>query len=206
MKKIIALVLTLAAVFAFAGCSLLKGGILGGEKSRSKTYQLYQDYFVDGSYYMELCDTSNNVPVAIAMDGDKVYMKTAAEGYDLVIVSNGENAYMLMPSFMMYYDLGSQDIESYTEGTDFSDGMPTEELEETMETGDMDYEGKSYFYEEFPTGSNSSIRYLFDGDTLVYTIIYEGETPATIQEFTLLEGDVDSALFEIPDGYTLVEN
>ncbi len=198
MKKLIALVLTLALAFTLAGCSVLGG--LGKEKSRSKTYQLYQDYFMDGSYFMELSDTSNDIPVAMAIDGNNLYVKTVSDGQNIVMIQNADGSYMLMPDEMLYYDLGGQDLTGSF--PDYSTGAPTEDNEATMETGDMDFDGGNYFYESFAASSTSSIRYLYDGDTLAYTIIYNGEEPETIQKFYSVEADVDPSLFTIPDGYS----
>ncbi len=198
MKKLIALVLTLVLALGLAGCSVLGG--LGKPKGRSKTYQFYQDYFVDGSYYMELCDTSNNIPVTMAVDGNNIYVKTPSDGQEIIMIQNAEGSYMLMPDSMLYYDLGGQDLTSSF--PDYSEEAPTEEIENYMTTGNMDFDGGKYYYEAFKSGGDSSIRYLFDGDKLAYTIIYNGEDPETIQEFYTVESDVDPSLFTIPDGYS----
>jgi len=89
------------------------------------------------------------------------------------------------------------------------DGM-TEMFEDEAEdyvvaaaTGTVDIGGVTYEYEEFVV-EDTNVKYCFDGSDLKYIITTMDGREYTMEIISMEKG-VDATLFEIPDGYTMME-
>ena len=77
-----------------------------------------------------------------------------------------------------------------------------ENYEAALSTGDMDINGKTYFYEEFIV-DDYSVKYCFDGDDMKY-ILTEMDGTTYTMEIISMEKGADSDLFTIPADYQVM--
>ena len=127
--------------------------------------------------------------------GDNFYMDTKTDEGNAILIKNGDGIYMLSPD----EKVGVKMSELPDEMEDFSEDI---EVEGDYTTGEMDVEGKSYYYEEF-TDEDGTTRYCFDGDMLRY-IVYNENGETTQVELVSISLDVDESLFTVPGDYTIM--
>lgn len=151
-------------------------------------------YIASGEGYTMVFKMDGNETTA-AYKGDNMYMTFEAEGTKAILIKNGDALYLLMPDEKMgiKMDAAPEGMEDISEEMD-AQGDYT--------TGEMEMDGKSYYYEEY-TDADGTARYLFDGDMLRYIVATSG-SETTQLEIVSVEKGADDSLFTVPDGYNIM--
>lgn len=219
MKKklfaaITAFVLSFVMAFSMAACG--GGGEAGTTEAEqkeveevvkdvygTKTLAYFHKYLVGGAYTMESRYDMDGMEMTSysAVDGNKMYSKTTMDGMDSILILTEDAQYILDPASKMAIKMAI--------GTD-GGGLNTQEMfaeeeanyETAVSTGDMDVNGKTYFYEEFIV-EDISVKYCFDGDDMKY-ILTEEEGMEIAMEIISMEKGADADLFVVPDGYEVM--
>lgn len=221
-KKILILLLALIMVFSFAACGgedapvddqSTQGneenapddesdGNGGADIALSRTAKYFNalGVTVDKGLYMEMeAEFDGMTMYMISMQkGDKFYSESIFDAGEQTAISlcDGENIYTLDPAtktaFAMPMDSGEmgsvidEEFDDFLTSTDYT-------------TGDMDIEGKSYYYEQF-NQDDTGTRYCFDGDDLIY-IYSEFDGQASAVKIVKISNSIDESKFELPGDY-----
>ena len=169
----------------------------------TKTLAYFHKYLVGGAYTMESKYDMDGMEVTSysAVDGNQMYSKTTMDGMESILILTEDAQYILDPASKMAIKMAI--------GADGS-GLSTQEMfaeeeanyETAVSTGDMDVNGKTYFYEEFIV-EDISVKYCFDGDDMKY-ILTEAEGMEIAMEIISMEKGADADLFVVPDGYEVM--
>ena len=169
----------------------------------TKTMAYFHKYLVGGAYTMESKYDMDGMEVTSysAVDGNQMYSKTTMDGTESILILTEDAQYILDPASKMAIKMAI--------GADGS-GLSTQEMfaeeeanyETAVSTGDMDVNGKTYFYEEFIV-EDISVKYCFDGDDMKY-ILTEAEGMEIAMEIISMEKGADADLFVVPDGYEVM--
>ncbi|MBR2062598.1 MAG: hypothetical protein IJ969_04715 [Anaerotignum sp.] len=169
----------------------------------TKTMAYFHKYLVGGAYTMESKYDMDGMEVTSysAVDGNQMYSKTTMDGMESILILTEDAQYILDPASKMAIKMAI--------GADGS-GLSTQEMfaeeeanyETAVSTGDMDVNGKTYFYEEFIV-EDISVKYCFDGDDMKY-ILTEAEGMEIAMEIISMEKGADADLFVVPDGYEVM--
>lgn len=169
----------------------------------TKTLSYFHKYLVGGAYTMESKYDMDGMEVTSysAVDGNQMYSKTTMDGMESILILTEDAQYILDPASKMAIKMAI--------GADGS-GLSTQEMfaeeeanyETAVSTGDMDVNGKTYFYEEFIV-EDISVKYCFDGDDMKY-ILTEAEGMEIAMEIISMEKGADADLFVVPDGYEVM--
>ena len=139
--------------------------------------------------------------VISASNGDRTYSETKMDGASLgVNIMVGEDMYTIDHASKMVIKMSlqanAQTIASAVlEESDVDMGG--------FQTGTREIDGKTYDTEELIVEGASAI-YCFDGDDLAY-IISSFEGQEAVMKIVEATDKVDDSLFEIPEGYTMME-
>lgn len=169
----------------------------------TRTMAYFHKYMLDGAYTMESKYDMDGMTVEsfAAVDGNLMYSKTTMDGMESILLLLEDAQYILDPAskIAIKMSLGADDG-----GLDMQEMFAEEEenYETAVSTGDMDVNGKTYFYEEF-TVEDASVKYCFDGDEMKY-ILTEAEGIAVAMEIVSMEKGADADLFVLPEGYEVM--
>ena len=209
-----AFVLSFVMAFSLAACG---GGSepapSGGEQQAAedvvenvfatKTMAYFHEYMLDGAYTMESKYEMEGMTVEsfAAVDGNLMYSKTNMDGMESILLLLEDSQYILDPASKIAIKMS---LGADGGGLDMQAMFAEEEenYEAAVSTGDMDVDGKTYFYEEF-TVEDSSVKYCFDGDDMKY-ILTEMEGTTYTMEIVSMEKGADADLFVLPDGYEVM--
>lgn len=209
MKKLLAILLTLVLMMTFAGC----GGGTGDEGgsgeaenqevnvSSTKTLGYFNDYLIDGEYTMETQMEVEGISTAgfYAVKGDMLYSESEMDGVTSMMISKDGSQYVLDPATKTCIKM-SMDMADMSEM--FAE--EAEKYETALNTGTIDIGGVTYEYEEFAVEEETTAKYCYDGDELKYIVTTMDGEEYTMQILSMEKG-ADSSLFEIPEGYTVLE-
>ncbi len=218
MKKLLTILLALIMVFSLAAC----GG--GGEKptgseevqnqvenqeeqhqeeipvASTKTLAYFQKFLSGGEYTMEMKTTAEGMEMTMksAYKGDMIYSESEYGGQKSIMVMKDGYQYIIDNNSKTVMKM--QVIDNGAVMEMFSDEAAN--YETAAATGNTEYNGKSYDYEEF-TFEGETVQYLFDGNDLK---IIKANVMGTesIVEIISLEKGADSSLFEIPEDYQMI--
>lgn len=169
----------------------------------TKTMAYFHEYMLDGAYTMESKYEMEGMTVEsfAAVDGNQMYSKTKMDGMESILILLEDAQYILDPASKIAIKMA---IGADGGGLDMQSMFAEEEenYETAVSTGDMDVNGKTYFYEEF-TVEDSSVKYCFDGDDMKY-ILTEMEGTTYTMEIVSMEKGADADLFKLPDGYEVM--
>ncbi len=168
----------------------------------TKTGKFYSQ-FANGRMYMEYETPveGQTMSATTATDGERVYSETKMDGVSAgVSLMIGEDMYII--------DHASELILKMSLGSDAQTiaGAVLEESDVSMDelkTGTREIDGKTYDTEEWVVEGASSIM-CFDGNNLAY-IIGSIEGTEMVMKILKTSDKVDDSLFEIPNGYTVME-
>lgn len=209
MKKLLAILLTMVLMTAFSAC----GGNTGEEggsgessspevnESSTKTLGYFNDYLIDGEYTMETQMEVEGISTVgfYAVKGDMLYSKSEMDGVTSIMISKDGAQYILDPATKSCIKM-SVDMAEISE-------MFAEEAgnyETALNTGTIDIEGVTYEYEEFTVEESATAKYCYDGDELKYIITAMDDEEYTMEILSMKKG-ADQSLFEIPEGYSILE-
>ncbi len=217
MKKLLLILLALTLVFALAAC----GG--GGEEpavgeevnnevqqqeekqeelpeASTKTLAYFQKFLSGGEYTMEMKTTAEGMTVTMksAFKGDMMYSESDMDGMKSVMVMKDGYQYIIDHSSKTVMKM--QVVDNGAVMDMFADEAAN--YETAAASGETEYNGKSYDYEEF-TVEGETVQYLFDGDELKFIkATVEGEEG--VVEILSLGKGADAKVFEIPEDYQMI--
>ena len=215
MKKILAILLSLIMVFSLAACGGGGEEPAGGEEvnnqvenqeeqqqeeipaASTKTLAYFQKFLSGGEYTMEMKTTAEGMEMTMksAYKGDMIYSESEYAGQKSIMVMKDGYQYIIDHSSKTVMKM--QVVDNGAVMDMFSDEAAN--YETAVSSGETEYSGKSYDYEEF-TVEGETVQYLFDGADLK---IIKANVMGTesIVEIISLEKGADAKLFEIPEDY-----
>ena len=170
------------------------------ELASTKTLAFFQKFVSGGSYTMEMSAEYEGVKTTAinAYDGDDIYTESEYQGMKSCLLM--KDGYQYVIDHEAKTCIKMQMMEATTTEI-FAD--EEENYKVAVATGNTEYNGKNYDYEEF-TVDGEKVQYLFDGDDLkVIKATALGEE--TTVEIVKFEKGVDKSLFEVPSGYTIMD-
>ncbi len=169
----------------------------------TKTMAYFHKYLLDGAYTMESKYEMDGITVEsfAAVDGNQMYSKTSMDGVESILILQEDAQYILDPASKIAIKMS---IGAENGGLNTKEMFAEEEenYEVALSTGDMDINGKTYFYEEFIV-DDYSVKYCFDGDDMKY-ILTEMDGTTYTMEIINMEKGADSDLFIIPADYQVM--
>ncbi len=228
MKKIFVILLSLAIVFSLAACNSSEEKPTGGEEGQeqaqnqvqnqdesqdeqqqqeeeipaesTKTFAFFQKFLSDGEYTMEMKTTSEGIEMTMksAYKDDMIYSESEYGGQKNIMVMKDGYQYIIDHGAKTVMKMQIVNNSAVTDM--FADEAAN--YEKAVATGETEYNGKSYEYEEF-TLEGETAQYLFDGDALKI-IKASAMGVESVVEILSLEKGADANLFEIPANYQTV--
>jgi len=169
----------------------------------TKTMAYFHKYLLDGAYTMESKYEMDGITVEsfAAVDGNQMYSKTSMDGVESILILQEDAQYILDPASKIAIKMS---IGAENGGLNTKEMFAEEEenYEVALSTGDMDINGKTYFYEEFIV-DDYSVKYCFDGNDMKY-ILTEMDGTTYTMEIISMEKGADSDLFTIPADYQVM--
>ena len=218
MKKLIAILLGITMVFSLAACGGNTEKPSGGEEvnnqvenqeeqqqeeipaASTKTLAYFQKFLSGGEYTMEMKTTAEGMEMTMksAYMGDMIYSESEYAGQKSIMVMKDGYQYIIDHSSKSVMKM--QVVDNGAVMDMFADEAAN--YETAVASGEMEYNGKSYDYEEF-TVEGETVQYLFDGNDLK---IMKANVMGTesIVEIISLEKGADAKLFEIPEDYQMI--
>ena len=179
-----------------------KVSFIGEENSVSstKTLAYFNDYLSGGEYTMEMKTTAEGMEMTMksAYKGDMIYSESEYAGQKSIMVMKDGYQYIIDHSSKTVMKM--QVVDNGAVMDMFADEAAN--YETAVASGETEYNGKTYDYEEF-TVEGETVQYLFDGNDLK---IMKANVMGTesIVEIISLEKGADAKLFEIPEDYQMI--
>ena len=218
MKKLFAILLSLIMVFSLAACGGGGEEPAGGEEvnnqlenqeeqqqeeipaASTKTLAYFQKFLSGGEYTMEMKTTAEGMEMTMksAYKGDMIYSESEYAGQKSIMVMKDGYQYIIDHSSKTVMKM--QVVDNSAVMDMFADEAAN--YETAAASGETEYNGKTYDYEEF-TVEGETVQYLFDGNDLK---IMKANVMGTesIVEIISLEKGADAKLFEIPEDYQMI--
>ena len=217
MKKLITILLGVIMVFSLAACGGGGEEPAGGEEvnnqvenqeqqqeeipaASTKTLAYFQKFLSGGEYTMEMKTTAEGMEMTMksAYKGDMIYSESEYAGQKSIMVMKDGYQYIIDHSSKTVMKM--QVVDNGVVMDMFSDEAAN--YETAAASGETEYNGKTYDYEEF-TVEGETVQYLFDGNDLK---IMKANVMGTesIVEIISLEKGADAKLFEIPEDYQMI--
>ena len=217
MKKLIAILLGVIMVFSLAACGGGGEEPAGGEEvnnqvenqeqqqeeipaASTKTLAYFQKFLSGGEYTMEMKTTAEGMEMTMksAYKGDMIYSESEYAGQKSIMVMKDGYQYIIDHSSKTVMKM--QVVDNGAVMDMFADEAAN--YETAAASGETEYNGKTYDYEEF-TVEGETVQYLFDGNDLK---IMKANVMGTesIVEIISLEKGADAKLFEIPEDYQMI--
>ena len=218
MKKLIVILLGITMVFSLAACGGNTEKPSGGEEvnnqvenqeeqqqeeipaASTKTLAYFQKFLSGGEYTMEMKTTAEGMEMTMksAYKGDMIYSESEYAGQKSIMVMKDGYQYIIDHSSKSVMKM--QVVDNGAVMDMFSDEAAN--YETAVASGETEYNGKTYDYEEF-TVEGETVQYLFDGNDLK---IMKANVMGTesIVEIISLEKGADEKLFEIPEDYQMI--
>lgn len=219
MKKLLSILLALTLVFSLAACGGGGEEPAGGEEvnnqvenqeeqqqeeklpeASTKTLAYFQKFLSGGEYTMEMKTTAEGMEMTMksAYKGDMIYSESEYAGQKSIMVMKDGYQYIIDHSSKTVMKM--QVVDNGAVMDMFADEAAN--YETAVASGETEYSGKSYDYEEF-TVEGETVQYLFDGNDLK---IMKANVMGTesIVEIISLEKGADAKLFEIPEDYQMI--
>ena len=218
MKKILAILLSLIMVFSLAACGGGGEEPAGGEEvnnqlenqeeqqqeeipaASTKTLAYFQKFLSGGEYTMEMKTTAEGMEMTMksAYKGDMIYSESEYAGQKSIMVMKDGYQYIIDHSSKTVMKM--QVVDNSAVMDMFADEAAN--YETAVASGETDYNGKTYDYEEF-TVEGETVQYLFDGNDLKIMKANVMETESIVEILSLEKG-ADAKLFEIPEDYQMI--
>ena len=166
----------------------------------TKTMAYFMKYMMDGAYTMETqseFDGVTTVGMTAAKDG-MTYTESEVNGATSISIMKDDSMYVLDTASKICIKMPLEMAEAQEIFAE-----EAEHYETAVSTGETEVKGTLCFYEEFDV-EGISVKYCFVGDDLKY-MVTEMEGSEYIMEILKMEQGADDSLFEIPEGYTMME-
>ena len=218
MKKLLAILLSLIMVFSLAACGGGGEEPAGGEEvnnqvenqeeqqqeeipaASTKTLAYFQKFLSGGEYTMEMKTTAEGMEMTMksAYKGDMIYSESEYAGQKSIMVMKDGYQYIIDHSSKTVMKM--QVVDNSAVMDMFSDEAAN--YETAVASGETEYNGKTYDYEEF-TVEGETVQYLFDGNDLKIMKANVMGTESVVEIISLEKG-ADAKLFEIPEDYQMI--
>ena len=218
MKKLIAILLGVIMVFSLAACGGNTENTTGGEEvnnqvenqeeqqqeeipaASTKTLAYFQKFLSGGEYTMEMKTTAEGMEMTMksAYKGDMIYSESEYAGQKSIMVMKDGYQYIIDHSSKTVMKM--QVVDNGAVMDMFADEAAN--YETAAASGETEYNGKTYDYEEF-TVEGETVQYLFDGNDLKIMKANVMETESIVEILSLEKG-ADAKLFEIPEDYQMI--
>ena len=217
MKKLIAILLSLIMVLSLAACGGGGEEPAGGEEvnnqvenqeqqqeeipaASTKTLAYFQKFLSGGEYTMEMKTTAEGMEMTMksAYKGDMIYSESEYAGQKSIMVMKDGYQYIIDHSSKTVMKM--QVVDNSAVMDMFADEAAN--YETAVASGETEYNGKTYDYEEF-TVEGETVQYLFDGNDLKIMKANVMETESIVEILSLEKG-ADAKLFEIPEDYQMI--
>ena len=218
MKKLIAILLGVIMVFSLAACGGNTENTAGGEEvnnqvenqeeqqqeeipaASTKTLAYFQKFLSGGEYTMEMKTTAEGMEMTMksAYKGDMIYSESEYAGQKSIMVMKDGYQYIIDHSSKTVMKM--QVVDNGAVMDMFADEAAN--YETAVASGETEYSGKSYDYEEF-TVEGETVQYLFDGNDLKIMKANVMGTESVVEIISLEKG-ADAKLFEIPEDYQMI--
>ena len=169
----------------------------------TKTMTYFHKYMLDGAYTMESRYEMDGMTVESfsAVDGNLMYTRTKMDGMESIMILLEDAQYILDPASKIAIKMS---IGAEGGGLDMQAMFAEEEAnyEVAVSTGDVEVNGKTYFYEAFNV-EDVDVKYCFEGDDMKY-ILTEMEGMTITMEIVSMEKGADASLFVLPGGYEVM--
>lgn len=156
--------------------------------------------YVDMMMSVTVSDTTTDVPMIMARDGEKAYMKTEVMGESICTLYDGANSYMLDETNKIAYKM---DGSSTNMDDTFDDNY------KLLDSGTTDYNGTSCTFEKYDMdGTENTMYFDADGKLIAFTSSTDTtddekiEYVYTVNAFT---NEVPEGLLTVPSDYTIQE-
>ncbi len=218
MKKLLAILLSLIMALTLVACGGGGETPSGGEEVQNKqenqseqqveeisvwstkTLGYFQKFLSGGEYTMEMKTTAEGMEMTMksACKGDMIYSESEYGGQKSIMVMKDGYQYIIDHSGETVMKM--QVIDNGAVMDMFADEAAN--YETAAATGETEYNGKSYEYEEF-TVEGEAVQYLFDGDDLKVMKANVMGTESVVEIISIEKG-ADASLFEIPEDYQMI--
>ena len=217
MKKLLAILLSLIMVFSLAACGGGGEEPAGGEEvnnqvenqeqqqeeipaASTKTLAYFQKFLSGGEYTMEMKTTAEGMEMTMksAYKGDMIYSESEYAGQKSIMVMKDGYQYIIDHSSKTVMKM--QVVDNSAVMDMFADEAAN--YETAVASGETEYNGKTYDYEEF-TVEGETVQYLFDGNDLKIMKANVMGTESVVEIISLEKG-ADEKLFEIPEDYQMI--
>ncbi len=172
--------------------------------------QLAQGYFDDGALFLK-CVQNGQEQVWAVKDGNCYVKKYDSEAGQVTIgiMVEGQDYLELYPEEKTYkkYDSGGEQQELKQQKELFFGWFPLPQKDWnqiTIETGQMEYQGKTYDYEALRLSDQEEEIYLYESNQPIINIHRQDGKDSVYEELEI-KNQVEDRLFELPSGYRLVE-
>jgi len=161
----------------------------------TKLMRFYEDLLLDENVtaIMKSNMMGNEVVLTYVRSGDMYYSESKNGPIVMKQIVRDDTQYIIYP--------GNQIVSVPLKGMPIKPEVINEAEKEYYEkastSGTTEYNGKSYYYEEFEV-AGATARYLFEGDDLKYII--ENMAGMELVCEMSVSSKVDSSLFEVPEG------
>lgn len=219
MKKILKLSLIILLVvllaFAITGCGEKEENNVAVEQDngKSKTYNLFSQVFSGNSYIMsfegemDLGEGTESAVLTVAVKENNVYTDVDATSQHLSVIVKDNTTYIISHDEKICMTTQGED-ESIL-GDDMlliSEDQLKEMENQEYTTGKETIDGTEYEYEEYKDQEiGISERYYFSGSDLKYVKSIDEDGEEEIMKIIKLSSDVDSAIFNVPEGYQVID-
>ncbi|MGN0536752.1 MAG: hypothetical protein ACI4M3_02100 [Acutalibacteraceae bacterium] len=162
----------------------------------SKGDVLYADMMMS----VTISGTTTEVPMIMARDGEKAYLKTAIMGETICSLYDGTNTYMLDEKNKIAYKTNGSSVDM---DDTFDDNY------KLLDSGTTDYNGTSCTFEKYDMdGTESTMYFDADGKLIAFTSSANAtddekiEYVYTVNAFT---NEIPEGLLAVPSDYTIQE-
>lgn len=171
--------------------------------------QEYQKIFAGGTFLMEFTNNDEefgDTPVTMAIKNNDIYIETQIQSMACKMLyksSAGKNGttYLIIDDFKKYCKM-PEDLMS-GEDMDVSKlvGNFSKKIDRDITVSKVTVSGKELICESYVSADGTTVKYYFDGDTLVRRDDVAKDGTVTSTYISRITSDVPDSLFEIPKNY-----
>lgn len=167
----------------------------------------YQKMFASGTYYMEFTTNDKDIgdtPIVAAAKNGNVLIKTSMEGLDcsMLYLANKDKTYLLIHNYKKYCSVPQSMLGDDFNMSSFNlmESFSKDINESAIKKDKVSINGKTLDRESYTTADGATMRYYFEGGTLVRldSESSDGNVETYISKVT---SDVSDSTFEIPKNY-----
>lgn len=164
--------------------------------------QFIRDLVDDGDYTVSMRQTGITIVTAVS-GGDSAVDSDMAGVLHITLIHRGDKYYMLMHGTKKYAEMTEDAYEDQVKSLE-SAALELQNVQ-LLETGEQTVAGKRYRTETYDEGEHGTVTYYFTDTGLARAEVLRNGKTTALESFTVRDA-ADADLFEIPAGFTLVED